>query len=431
MADAALNMSDPRSALWSDTAIAPPETPPLTSDRKTSVAVIGAGFTGLSSALHLAEAGVDTVVVEAEAPGFGASGRNNGQVVPAYSRHNPDDVVARFGKERGEAMNAWVQGAGRLVFDLIEKHGIDCDAAHNGWLMPAHNEKRLAVIRTKHDQWAARDADVAFLDRDQTVEMTGSEHYIGAFMHRRGGNIQPLSYTRGLAHAALKAGAAIHASTPVTAIEREAGKWRVRTPKGTVTADKVILATNAYVGSLWPGLGRSVVQMRLLQAATAPLSDNVAKTILPGRQGISDSRRTLWAFRKDGAGRIITGAAPLVPGMPGTLRDMCIKQLAVVYPQADEVEFTHLWDGMIAVTLDRLPRFHEVAEGVYAGLGYTGRGIAMATAMGKLLAARAQGAPAEDLPLPLSPMRPLPFQQLMIPLARLRMTWWRLLDRME
>ena len=98
MADAALNMSDPRSALWSDTAIAPPETPPLTSDRKTSVAVIGAGFTGLSSALHLAEAGVDTVVVEAEAPGFGASGRNNGQVVPAYSRHNPDDVVARFAR---------------------------------------------------------------------------------------------------------------------------------------------------------------------------------------------------------------------------------------------------------------------------------------------------------------------------------------------
>ena len=426
-----LKTSDPKSALWSSTSAPPPDTPPLTGDRRADAVVIGGGFTGLSAALHLAKAGVDTVLVEAEAPGFGASGRNNGQVVPAYSRHNPDEIVAEFGSDRGEALNAWVQDAAALVFDLIERHAIDCDASQNGWLMPAHTESRLAVARAKHDQWAARGAPVALLDRAETAAITGSEHYVGAWLHRGGGNINPLEYTRGLARAALNAGAAIHAASPATAVERTAGTWRVATPNGAVEADNVILATNAYSGDLWPGLARSVVPLRLLQAATTPLSDNVARTILPERQGISDARRVLWAFRKDDAGRIVTGAAPLVPGYRGPLRDLCAAQLKAVFPQAGDAEFEHLWDGKVAVTLDRLPRFHEVAEGVYAGLGYSGRGIAMATAMGKLLAERVQGTPASDLPVPVSPLRPVPMRSLLIPMARVRMNWWRFLDRLD
>ncbi len=426
-----LKTSDPRSALWSSTAAPPPDTPPLTGDRRTDAVVVGGGFTGLSAALHLAEAGVDTVLLEAEAPGFGASGRNNGQVVPAYSRHNPDEIVAEFGDERGEALNAWVQDAAALVFDLIARHGIDCDASQNGWLMPAHTESRLAIAQAKHDQWASRDAPVALLDKAETQALTGSAHYIGAWLHRGGGNINPLAYTRGLARAAMDAGAAIHAASPATAIERTARSWRVTTPGGVVEADTVILATNAYSGNLWPGLARSVVPLRLLQGATKPLGDNVARTILPERQGISDARRVLWAFRKDGAGRMVTGAAPLVPGFRGPLRDLCTTQLKAVFPQVGDVDFEYLWDGKVAVTLDRLPRFHELAEGVYAGLGYSGRGIAMATAMGKVLAERVRGTPASDLPVPVSPLNPVPMRSLLIPLARVRMNWWRFLDRLD
>lgn len=426
-----MKTSDPRSALWAATTAPPPETPPLTGDRRADTVVIGGGFTGLSAALHLAEAGVDTVVLEAEAPGFGASGRNNGQVVPGFSRHSPDEIVAEFGSERGEALNAWVQNAAALVFDLIERHGIDCNATRNGWLMPAHTESRLAIARAKHDQWAVRGAPVALLDKTETTALTGSEFYTGAWLHRGGGNINPLAYTRGLSRAAMDAGAAIHAASPATAIERVGSTWRVTTPNGTVEADNVILATNAYSGDLWPGLARSVVPLRLLQGATKPLSDNVARTILPERQGISDARRVLWAFRKDGQGRLVTGAAPLVPGFRGPLRDLCTAQVKAVFPQIGDVEFEHLWDGKVAVTLDRLPQFHELAEGVYAGLGYSGRGIAMATAMGKLLAERVQGTPAPDLPVPVSPLKPVPMRSLLIPLARVRMSWWRVLDRLD
>ena len=424
-----MKTSDPRAALWTATATPAPECPPLEGDRRTGVVVIGGGFTGLSAALHLAEAGVETILLEAQAPGFGASGRNNGQVVPAYSRHNPDEIAAQFGAERGEAMNAWVQESASLVFDLIRRHGIDCDAQQNGWLMPAHNEARLAVARQKHDQWAARGAPVDFLDAAATAEMTGSQHYAGAWLHRAGGNIQPLSYARGLARAAQAAGAVLHASSPALAVERAGQDWQVKTPGGTVTADTVVLATNAYTGDLWPDLARSIVPMRLFQAATEPLGDNVARTILPGRQSISDARRVLWAFRKDAEGRIVTGASPLFTMRPSrALARMSCEQLISVFPQINEVRFQHLWDGRIAVTLDRLPRLFDLAEGVYAGLGYSGRGIAMATGMGKLLAERVQGRAAEECPVLPGPAKPLPLRNLLIPLARARAAWWRLRD---
>jgi len=425
-----MKTSDPRSALWAATAAPAPDTPPLTADRRADVCVIGGGFTGLSTALHLAEAGVDTVLLETAHPGFGASGRNHGQVVPSYSRDNPDGIVARFGKERGEALNQWVQDSCCLVFDLIRKHGIDCDAIQNGWLMPAHNEERLAVIRAKHDQWAARGAPVALLDRDETAAIIGSEHYIGTWLHRNGGNIQPLSYARGLARAALTAGAAVHSASPVQTVTRAGSDWRVTTPKGTVTADKVVVATNAYGGDLWPELARSVVPVRLFQTATAPLSDNIARSILPHGHSISDSRRALWAFRKDRQGRMVSGGTPIFTfDVRGTQRRMVTEHILKVFPQVGEVRLEHIWDGRVAVTTDRLPHLHELAEGVYAGLGYSGRGIAMATGMGKVLAARVRGTPMEGLPVPATPVKPLPMHALSIPIARLNLGWLRWQDR--
>ncbi len=425
-----MKTSDPRSALWSSTAAPPPETPPLRGDRRADACVVGGGFTGLSTALHLAEAGVDTVLIEAEYPGFGASGRNHGQVVPGYSKHSPDEIVAKLGKERGEALNRWVQDSAALVFDLIRRHGIDCDAVHKGWLMPAHNEERLAVARAKHDQWAARGAPVDFLDRTQTADITGSPHYIGAWMHRGGGNIQPLGYTRGLARAAQKAGAAVHGASPALSIERSGGRWQVKTPGGTVTAEKVVLATNAYGGNLWPSLARSIVPVRLFQSATAPLSDNIARSILPQGHSISDSRRALWSFRKDRQGRLVVGAAPLfTAGVHGPINRIVADHIRTVFPQIGDIRPERVWDGRVAVTTDRLPHLHDLAECLHAGLGYSGRGIAMATGMGKVLAARVCGTPPEELPVPTTPVRPLPLYALGIPIARLTIAWHRWQDR--
>lgn len=425
-----MHTSDSRSVLWSHTAVPPPEASALAGETRADLIVVGGGFTGLSAALHAAEAGADVVLLEAQDPGFGASGRNNGQVIPTYARHNPDDIVRLYGDERGERMNRWVAGSADLVFDLIRRHGIDCDAAQNGWIQPAHAASRMGAVRTKHDQWARRGAPVEMLDGERTAAMTGSDYYRhGGWMHRSGGHIQPLGYARGLAHAAMRAGVRLHARSPATALERVGTEWRVTTPAGAVVAPKVVLATNAYTGDLWPGLRRTIVPVRTFHAATRPLGDNVRKSILPGGHGLSDTRQALWAFRLDRFGRLVTTAAPLfTAGARAVLGRSTAARIAEVFPQAGAAAPEYVWEGNIAMTVDRLPRYHELADGLFAGLGYSGRGIAIGTAMGKLMAARATGLPREDLPVPEAPLQRLPAHGLIVPLSRAMLLLYRWRD---
>lgn len=415
-----MHTSDLRRNLWTHTAAPAPDTQPLTGDVSADVAVVGGGFTGLSTALHLAEGGSTVVLLEAHDIGHGASGRNNGQVIPTYSRANPDDIVQQFGRELGERMNDWVAGTADLVFDLIRKHDIACEASQEGWLQPAHRADRFAAAQKKYEQWAARGAPVELLDSTQTQDLTGSPVYRhGGWMHLSGGHIQPLGYARGLAGAAQKAGAQLHRDSPVQTLERQGTNWRLNTAQGSVTAEAIILATNAYTDALWPKLRRTIVPVRSFHAATAPMGDNVARSVLPYGHGLSDTRQALWAFRKDETGRLITTAAPLFTiGADSTVRAATVKRLRQAYPQIDQPEPEFIWEGRIAMTVSRLPRFHELAGGIYAGLGYSGRGIAMATAMGKLLAQRATGTPAADLPLPVSEVDPLPMHDIVVPLSR-------------
>lgn len=428
-------MSDARTAapaanLWTHTAEPAPDTPPLRGDARADLVVVGGGFTGLSTALHAAEAGADVVVLETESPGFGASGRNNGQVIPAFVRHNPDDIVALFGEERGERLNAWAAASSLLVFDLIARHDIRCEAAQNGWLQPAHRQSRMAAVRKKQSQWAARGAPARLLDGAETEALTGSPYYRhGGWIHDHGGHIQPLGYSRGLARAAQAAGARIHGRSAVTAIDRADGRWIARTAQGQVTADAVVLATNGYTEAIWPRLRQSIVPFRTFHAATAPMGDNVAASVLPQNHGLSDTRQALWAFRKDQGGRLITTAAPIATwGAAGRIRAATERRLEQTFPQIGKIEIAHIWEGYIAMTTDRLPRLHELAGGVYAGMGYSGRGIAFATAMGQTLAERALGAPADAAPLPPAPVKTLPMHDVIAPLSRAMIGYYRWKD---
>lgn len=421
--------ADPQSVLWTATAPDAMPTEPLRGEAKADVAVVGGGYTGLSAALHLAERGVDVALLEAQDMGFGASGRNNGQVIPTYSRQNPDEMVRKLGPNTGERLNAWVAGTAQLVFDLIAKHDIDCDAAQQGWLQPAHRPGRMAGIRAKYEQWAKRGAPVELLDAERTRELTGSPLYHGAWLHKEGGHIQPLSYARGLARAAAAAGARLHGHSPALSLDRHGDRWRLRTPEGSLAAETVLLATNAYTDTLWPTLKETIIPLRSFHAATAPLGDNAAKTVLPENHGYSDTRQALWAFRKDRDGRLITTAAPLfTAGAVGNVRHDTAARIAKVFPQAAGIPVDYVWEGRIAMTVDRLPRFHELSGGVYAGLGYSGRGIAMATAMGKLLADRATGLAASEVPLPPTSTTPLPMHGLMVPLSRAMVLYYRWKD---
>src|SRR5271163_1309421 len=196
-------MTLPRSQ-YRETARPTPETPPLDGDRSVSVAIVGGGFTGLSAALHLAERGIDVIVLEAHEPGWGASGRNGGQVNPGL-KPDPDQVEADFGPDLGARMVALSGNAPNVVFELIQRHQIACEALQSGTLRTAFHGRGLKGIRRTADQWARRGNMVSFLERDVISGLTATDRYLGAMLDRRGGQLNPLGYARGLASAAMNA----------------------------------------------------------------------------------------------------------------------------------------------------------------------------------------------------------------------------------
>jgi glycine/D-amino acid oxidase-like deaminating enzyme len=390
-----------------------PPSPPLDGPRRAQVAVIGAGFTGLSAALHLAEAGAEVVVLEAKEIGWGASGRAFGQVVP-YLKISEAAILRHYGQERGAAVINAVASGPDLVFGLIERHRIECWPVRTGLLFAAHAPAGRRALERRAAFWQQRNAPVELLDAERCAEAIGSRFYQTATIDRRGGHINPFAYVRGLARAAVAAGVAVHAHSPVQSVTRSDGKWRVRSEQGEVSADSVIIATNAYTTTLWPGLRESVVPVRSYGFVSAPLSDNVRHSILPDRQSLSDTRRLVSAVRMLPDGRLHASArGPL--GGPEAPTDWRLVNHRVMrlFPQLDRINWEESWTGFIAMTADHLPRLHELAPGAFAGLGYNGRGIAAATMMGRDLARLAGGAietafPRVALrPLPLAPVLPL------------------------
>ncbi len=361
--------------------------------------------------MHLAERGVAVIVVDAETIGFGASGRNGGQVNPGL-KADPDEVERRFGAERGRAMNAFAGGAPDFVFSLIERLGIRCEARRNGTLRAAAQARHVAAVERTASQWAARGAPVEFLDRDAVAAATGSERYRGAMLDRRGGDLNPLSYAHGLARAAIDAGARIHGGTRIESLERVSGGWRARAARGEVVASRVVIATNGYSDALWPGLRRSVIPVFSQIVATAPLPAALAARILPGRPVLYESGLVTVYYRVDAGGRLLIGGrGPLHEiRAPSELAHLTAYARRL-WPALDDTAWTHAWGGRIAMTWDHYPHLHEPADGILIALGYNGRGVALASALGAELARRLIDSRAE-LALPVSALRAIPLHAL-------------------
>jgi len=418
-------------SLWAATATPAASYPPLTGASEADCIIVGGGFTGLSTALHLAERGLRPTLVEANAPGWGASGRNGGQVIPGL-KLGPSELRAKLGDERGRRLTKIVGGSADLVFGLIERHGIDCDANRSGWIQGAPGLRGLAEVRNRCAEWAAEGADVAVLDRDQVSAAIGGGDYVGAFLDRRGGTLNPLSYARGLARAAVGAGARIHGDSPALALERVGARWRLRTPAGKVTAAHAVLCTNAYTDELWPGLAQSVIPVLSSVIATEPLSDNLRALILPGRQGVSETRRVLNWFGVDRQGRLIFGgrARQQESEEPDAYHPV-LARLKRLFPVLGEPRIAFRWAGHVALTTDHVPHLNELATNLYAGLGYNGRGVAMSTLMGQLLALRVAGVPAEEIAFPQTGLRRIPLHGWRAAGIALAIGWKRLQDRVN
>ena len=397
--------NDPLShGLWEITAPPAPPTSPLNGEVRADVAVIGCGYTGLSTALNLAEAGAKVVALEAVEIGFGGAGRNVG-LVNAGMWLAPDEIVKRLGADYGERLLKLLGNGPSEVETRVNKHGIDCEFVRNGTLHCAIGPPGLAKIEERCAQWGARGAKVELLGREETARRIGVDLYAGALLDLRAGTIQPLAYARGLASAALAAGAVLHTQSPVRSAERTGKVWRLKTDGGTVAADWIVVATDAYAeGGLWPQGKREQIRVPYFNFATRPLAPELKASILPGREGCWDTQFIMNSFRFDKAGRLLFGSigALRLAGLE-VHRAWAKRALKKTFPQIGAVEFEAQWYGMMGMTGNALPRFHRLSPNVVTFCGYNGRGIGTGTVFGRLLADHVLGKLREqDLPLPVT-----------------------------
>lgn len=405
--------------------------PAIEEDLSVDVAIVGAGFTGLSTALHLSEKGVRVVVLDACEPGWGASGRNGGQVNAGF-KLEPGDIVRMLGPERGRRMVELGDRAPAYVGEIIRRYGISCGYAHKGTVRAVRKPSELDLLKRSAHDWASFGVPLKLLARDETAAEIGGGDYAGAILDGRGASVNPLAYSLGLAAAAVKLGARIHGDSRVLRIAKAgAGHWALTTGKGTVKATNVVLAMNGYVDGAWSGLSRQVVPVFTGIAATARLPDHIASQILPNRQVVYESSWRVLYYRVDGENRLLMGG-PSPQRDTGQRNDYAylVRATEHIFPGLRGVEWDYFWNGQVAVTKDHLPKLFEPAEGVIAAFGYNGRGIAMGTSMGRIVAERILGSREEDLDIPMKPADAYRMKSFWRPAAELSILRDRLRDRM-
>ena len=417
-------------SLWSATAsVRRVSYPILDTDLRADVAIVGGGYMGLSSALHLAEAGRSVVVLEAEDIGYGASGRNGGQANPGL-RVTEAQLVQRFG-ERGRGLFRLGEEATDFLADLVHRKGLSCSFVRPGLIRLAHSDKALAGLEAFHKGATARGIATRMLSRDETSEMVGHVRYVGGLFDPRGGSVHPLDLAREIARVACDAGTRIFTRSQVTALVPGGGGWVAHSQRGAVTARQVIVATNGYSDGLVSGLARSLLPVNSFQIATAPLCSAAARRILPGGHAAYDSRRLVLYFRKSPDGRVILGGRASFSSARahGSAGDYRVLERVVrgIFPALAVVPITHRWTGLVCLTPDSMPHYHVPAPGLHVVVGFNGRGVALAHRAGAWMARKLTGA-IDSGGIPETPVSPIPLHAFRAPAANAVMRWHYAMD---
>lgn len=381
---------------------------PLEGSEQVDLAVIGGGIQGLSTALHAARNGMSVRVLEAARIGDGASGLNGGQVIPGL-KHNPKWLARRY----GDSLVEFAGSTADTVFDLIRLENLSVPHRRNGWIQALSTVKAIKGAKARNKQWKALGADVSMLSSDHVEALTGSSVYLGGWLDRRAGTIDPLAFTLELARIASEAGARIVQNSRVVGLNKAEGLWRLSLQSGLeVRAKSVVVATNAYTDGLVPGLARTIVPLNSFQIATEPLPERF-DSIMPEERAVSDSRRILVYYRRTRDGRLILGGRGQL-GTPTRESGWAHLERAMgkVFPQLAGTPIAQRWHGRVAMTPDHMPRIHEPEKGLVAAVGCNGRGIGLMMALGEKLALHARDGDPAVLPLPITPIRPIPLHGL-------------------
>ncbi|MEJ8566286.1 NAD(P)/FAD-dependent oxidoreductase [Elongatibacter sediminis] len=394
--------------LWDHTAPPGPETSRLEGEAEAKVAVIGAGIAGLSTALHLATAGISVVVLEAGDIGGGATGRSGGLIAPDFIRHTPDQVEGEAGPDRGEALVRMIGGSAAYCFDLISEYGLECEAAQNGFWTPAHNERVAESLRTRVRQWQARGFGARYADQEETARTLGTDRYCGALVLADGGTLNPLAFARGLARVAIEKGVAIFENNPVHSLERQGGTWRLNTADGPVTARQLVLAANGGNGQLHPGMRGVVMPLDVIEYATRTLDTN-RYPMLENGASFTDKQPYVFTGRFDAERRLIAAFPDFaIPRSRRVLEYEARTRVRQHFPHCSDVEIEFLWPGRAWLNSDLLPRVYDLGDSALAIQACNGRGLSVNTVLGAELA---RAIANEDYAgLPVAPNRPQPIR---------------------
>jgi len=407
-----MNTTDINHGLWAKTAENKPSLTRLDGEVRVEVAIIGGGYTGLSAALHLSTAGTSCVVLEANDIGHGGAGRNVG-LVNAGLWLMPEDVISLVGQEHGEQLIDVLGASPELVYGIIEKYGISCEAWRHGTLHCADSGAGYKALKERERQWQQRNAPVRLLEKDEAAAKLGSKAFKGALLDERAGTVQPLGYAYGLANAALQEGASLYTGSPVTGLDKENGGYVLTTPNGRVVADRVIIAVQGYPERVFADQMNNIVPFNYFQFATQPLPTKVLKTVLPERNGAWDTNLILSSFRLDKDGRLLMGSVGSLEGVAmGINKAWTLRTIAKFFPQIGKVDLEYGWYGRIAMTTNHIPRFHVMDRNMAMVTCYNGRGIGPGTVFGKLLASYITGGDLKEIPLPVQPISAVSFRAL-------------------
>lgn len=407
--------------------------PPFSSLRgetRADVCVVGAGYTGLSTALHLAERGYDVVLVEAHRVGFGASGRNGGQL-GSGQRMEQDGLEALVGRDDAHKLWRLAEDSKDLVKDLVARHEIDCHLkpgiAHACF---SNREVRAEHEYTEHLKTEYGYDQIEPLDRDQMQALCPSPKYVGGSLDMGAGHLHPLAFALGLARAAKSAGARIYENTHVHGIER-GEKITVKTDQGRIVADQLVLACNGYLGNLDRKVASRVMPINNFIAATEPLGDDISK-VLTRDVAIADTKFVINYFRLSHDGRLLFGGGESYGyRFPSDIAALVRKPMLEIYPHLRDIRIDYAWGGTLAITMKRMPYLRRLSPSILSASGYSGHGVGTATHAGQLIAMAIAGEAEGFDTMARVPATPFPggtmFRSSLLVLA---MTWFALRDRL-
>lgn len=409
-----------------------PDHPQLEGDRHTDVCVLGGGFCGLSAALHLAERGYDVALLEANRIGWGASGRNGGQM-HSGQRKPVDDLEEMVGPDDARTLWQFGEDAKDLVRALIAKHDIACDlkpglidAAHKPQFVPEYRDYvELLQSRYDYDQ-------VRFLDRDEMRHKVGSTDYHGGLLDEGAGHLHPLNFALGIGAAAKHAGAQIFERSKVIRITDEGAHARVQAAYGAVIAKAVLYCGNGYLSGIEPSIEARVMPLNNYIAVTEPLGRERAQSLIRNGECVADSRFVINYFRLTPDDRLLFGGGETYGArFPQDIAGFVRKPMLRIFPQLDDVTIDYAWGGTLGITMQRLPIFRRIGQHGFAACGFSGQGVAIAPLAGQILAEAVDGTLSRFDVYARLPQTRFPGGRLFRhPSLTLAMLWYSLRDRL-